>query len=67
MALHDVMASVVAEKAETKGEKKHYIPFTSVEFNEVRHAFGRPNMTPNDLKLVIQAIANGKLELTVKK
>lgn len=65
--LHDVMSAVVSERAERKGEKKHYIPFTGEEFNAVRTAFKRPAMTPNDLKLVIQAIVAGKLELTIVK
>lgn len=67
MALHDVLATVVSERAATRGEKKHYIPFDVEEFEAMRKAFGRPNLMPNDLKLVLLALAAGQLELTVVK
>ena len=66
MALHDVIDSVVAERAEAKGEKKHYIPFSTAEFNQLRVAFNRPSLMPNDIKLILLAIAGGKLDLVKK-
>ena len=65
MGLHDVMASVVEEKSGPKGEKKHYIPFDKAEFEKLRVAFKRPDLMPNDLKLILRAIADGTLDLVV--
>jgi len=65
--LHDCLAEVVAERAVGKGEKKHYIPFTRAEFNQLRVAFERPALRPNDIKLVLLAIADGKLGLVITK
>lgn len=61
--LKDVMGAIVAERTESKGDSKHYIPFTKPEWEKVRAAFGRPDMKPNDLKLVILAIIEGKVKL----
>lgn len=61
--LHDVMTEVVGERAEKKGDKKHYIPFDKAEFERLRVAFKRPALMPNDIKLVLLAIADGKLDI----
>lgn len=65
--LHDVMATVVEEKSGPKGDKKHYIPFTKDEFEKLRVAFKKPGLMPNDIKLVLLAIADGRLDLVVVK
>jgi hypothetical protein len=61
--LSDCLAEVVAERKAGAGHKKHYIPFEVEEFNRLRVAFKRPALTPNDVKLVLLAMANGKLDL----
>ena len=61
--LKDVMSAIVAVREESKGDGKHYIPFTKAEWTEVRKAFGRPDMKPNELKLVIMAMINGQVKL----
>lgn len=55
--------SVVAERAISKGEKKHYIPFTHAEFDLLRKQFGKASYMPSDFKLVLQAIGEGRLTL----
>jgi hypothetical protein len=64
--LHDVMSEVVAEKSGPKADKKHYIPFTLEEFQRLRVAFNRPSLMPNDVKLVLLAIADGKFDIVKK-
>jgi len=61
MSLHDAMASVVSERAESKGDKKHYIPFSTAEFETLRAAFKRPGLMPNDIKLILLAMAEASL------
>jgi hypothetical protein len=60
------MDIVVGEKEEKSGEKKHYIPFSIEEFNKLRVAFNRPRLMPNDVKLVLLAIADGKFDIVKK-
>jgi hypothetical protein len=67
MALTDVMALVVEEKSGPKGEKKHYIPFDKAEFERMRVAFKKPDLMPNDLKLILLAIADGKFDIIAVK
>lgn len=58
------MSEVHVERA-AKGEKKHYIPFDTVEFNRLRVAFKRPDLMPNDLKIILLAIADEKFTITL--
>ena len=55
--------TVVSERAESKGEKKHYIPFTHAEFDLLRKQYGKPTWMPSDFKRVLQAIGEGKVIL----
>lgn len=58
----------IAGETKVRGEhKKHYIPFSTEEFDKLRVAFKRTTLTPNDVKLVLMALAAGKLDIVVKK
>lgn len=65
MALHDIMGMVVEEKAESKAEKKHYIPFSKDEFEKLRVAFKKPGLMPNDVKVLLLAICDEKLDIVL--
>ena len=65
--LHDVMAEVVGEKKASTADKKHYIPFSKAEFQRLRVAFNRPDMMPNDIKLVLLGIADGQFDIVKVK
>ena len=65
MALHEIMGLVVEERSKPKGDKKHYIPFDVAEFEKLRVAFKKPDLMPNDVKLVLLAIADGSLDIIV--
>lgn len=65
MALHDIMGLVIEERSKPKGDKKHYIPFTVEEFERLREAFKKPDLMPNDVKLVLLAICDGALDVIV--
>lgn len=62
--LSDVMAEVVGERAASKGDKKHYIPFTHAEFEALRSAFGKASWMPDDFKRLLVAIGDGRLALS---
>jgi hypothetical protein len=63
MSDFSALDTVVREKAASKGDKKHYIPFTHEEFEELRMQFGKPTWMPADFKLVLQAIGEGRVVL----
>ena len=65
--LHDVMAEVVGERKASKGDKKHYIPFTHAEFNALRTAFGKDSWMPDDFKRLLIAIGDKRVVLTSAK
>jgi hypothetical protein len=64
MSLESVLAEVHIEHA-TKGEKKHYIPFDKDEFEKLRVTFKKPNLMPNDIKLILLAICDDKFTITL--
>jgi len=64
MSDFSALDTVVRERAVSKGEKKHYIPFTHEEFDLLRNQYGKPTWMPANFKLVLQAIGEGKLVLT---
>lgn len=67
MSLHDAMMEVSIEKIARKGDKKYYISFTASEFDKLRVAFGRISLTPNDVKKVLLALADGTLDIVIAK
>jgi len=62
--LIDVMTEVVGERAASKGDKKHYIPFTHEEFSALRTAFGKDSWMPDDFKRLLVAIGDGRFKLS---
>ena len=67
MSDFSALDTVVSERAASKGEKKHYIPFTHEEFDLLRKQYGKPTWMPADFKLVLQAIGEKRLSLMTKK
>ena len=63
MSLSIIMSEIAGEKKTSGEHKKHYIPFSVEEFNRLRVYFETPQLTPNDVKLVLLACADGKLKI----
>ena len=53
--------------AKSKGEQKHYIPFTKEEFALLRRQYGKPDWMPKDFKELLQAIGTGVFTLSIAK
>ena len=62
--MDSILGEVHVERA-AKGEKKHYIPFDKAEFERLRNVFKKPDLMPNDIKMILLAICDEKFTITL--
>ena len=69
MISDDVLLAIRAERKPkgVSGPEKNYIPFKREEFDQLLEQFGHPEYMPNDFKLLLQAVGEGRIVMITRK